>query len=115
MSEMYEVLTQASIMALLSLVVAVIPMVMGVVYAIRPTEMRLALMRPLSLASLFAGFGGSVLGFINVLRSLSMSPLPAGYQNAILGGAEAFVPAFVAFGCLTVGWLCVAYGMTRQT
>jgi hypothetical protein len=38
--------------ALLSLFIALIPAAMGIAYAIRPTEGRLALIRPLSLASL---------------------------------------------------------------
>jgi hypothetical protein len=32
----------------------------------------------------------------------------------MIGLAEAMVTLVVAFGCLTVGWLCVALGMTRQ-
>ena len=112
---MYQVLHEASIMALLSLVVAIVPMVMGVVYAVRPTDTRLALMRPLSLASLFAGLGGTLLGFINILKSLSMSLPSVRYDNVMIGAAEALIPTFVAFGCLTVGWLCVAFGVTRQT
>lgn len=110
-----EMFAQAGILAKLTLVLAVVPMVMGVVYAIRPTESRLALMRPLSLAGLFAGLGGMLAGFINVFRSLGASgtgPLPV---QSLLGFSESLVPLFVAFGCLTVGWLCVALGMTRDS
>ena len=63
-----NVLRQASLFALLTLVIGCVPLVMAVVYAIRPTERNLALMRPLSLAGLFASIAGAVLGFINVLR-----------------------------------------------
>jgi len=108
-----EILTQAGIFALLSLVVAVIPLVMGVIYAVRPSEGRLALMRPLSLASLFAGLAGLLSGLVNILRGIAVTP---GYPNEriALGLSEALIPLFVAFGCLTVGWLCVALGLTRQ-
>ena len=44
-----QVIIQASLAALLAMLVSSTPMVMGIVYAIRPTEHRLALMRPLSL------------------------------------------------------------------
>ena len=40
---------------------------MGVAYALRPSEARLALMRPLSLASLFAALAGFASGLINGL------------------------------------------------
>ena len=45
-----DMLRQASLFALLTLTLAVVPLVMAVVYVIRPTERHLALMRPLSLA-----------------------------------------------------------------
>ena len=113
---MVEVLRQASILALLSLLVAVVPMLMGIVYAARPTEARLALMRPLSLASLFAGLAGFSTGLVNMLRGVALQlPAPVGWDNVMLGMSEALIPLLVSFGCLTVGWLCVALGMTRQT
>ena len=62
-----SMLRQASLFALLSLILGFVPLVMAVVYMIRPTERHLALMRPLSLAGLFAAIAGGVLGFINVL------------------------------------------------
>jgi hypothetical protein len=112
--ELYDLLTQAGIMALLSLVVSVVPMVMGIAYAIRPTEARLALMRPLSLVGLFAGLGGFSLGLINLLRGISLSVPSVRYDHVAMGASESLVVLFVAFGSLTVGWLCVAFGMTRQ-
>jgi hypothetical protein len=113
--ELYDLLSQAGILALLSLALAVVPMVMGIVYAIRPTDARLALMRPLSLVGLFAGLGGLCLGLINILRGISVSMPSVGWQNVAMGVSEALVALFVAFGSLTVAWLCVAFGMTRQT
>jgi len=108
------ILTETGILAQLSLVIAVVPLVMGIVYAVRPTEARLALMRPLSLASLFAGLGGLVGGGMNVLRWIAISAPPLPFERVAVGLAESLVPMFVAFGCLTVGWLCVALGLTRQ-
>jgi hypothetical protein len=112
---MLTMLSQASIFALLSLVVAVVPLVMGLVYAVRPSESRLALMRPLSLAGLFSGLGGLMAGLINVLRGLGEAGAPTTFHIAAVGLSEALVSLFVAFGCLTVGWLCVAFGMTRDS
>ena len=112
---MVEMLSQASIVAKLSLVIAVVPMLMGVVYAVWPTEARLALMRPLSLASLFAGLAGFTTGLVNMLRGVSLSMPTVQHDHVLIGMAEALVPLLLAFGCLTVGWLCVALGMSRQT
>jgi hypothetical protein len=112
-----ETLRQASLFALLSLVLTFAPLVMAVFYVVRPSERRLALMRPLSLAGLFAGLAGSALGFINVLRYFGMKRDSSieNYTVATIGAAEALVTLFVSFACLTVAWLLVAAGMGRQS
>jgi hypothetical protein len=110
-----DMLRQASLFALLTLIVDFVPLVMAVVYVIRPTERRLALMRPLSLAGLFAALTGGILGFINVLRFVWSRELNAEtYRVMAIGAAESLVPMFVGFACLTVAWLLVAVGMGRQ-
>jgi hypothetical protein len=107
-------LGQASIMARLSLLVTLFPLAAGVAYLVRPTEQRLALMRPISLAGIFSGLGGAVLGLMNVLRFYAINSPPSPPRIMALGAAEALVTLFVAFGCLTVAWLCVALGMRRN-
>ena len=111
-----NVLRQASLFALLTLVVGFVPLVMAIVYLVRPTERNLALMRPLSLAGLFAATAGGVLGFLNVLYYISKHELTAvdTYRVATTGAAESLVPMFVGFACLTVAWLLVAVGMGWQ-
>lgn len=111
-----ETLRQASLFALLSLALTFVPLIMAVSYAIRPSERRLALMRPLSLAGLFAALGGTVLGFINVLRGIGISRdfSSASYNVVAIGSAEALVPLFFGFGCLTAAWLLVGARMGRQ-
>ena len=111
---MISVLSQASIVALASMFMGVVPLAMGVVYVIWPSEQRLALMRPLSLATIFAALSGSTLGLLNVLRSMGMSQTQAFSRAAAIGFAEALVPIFFGFGCLTVAWLCVAVGLWRR-
>jgi hypothetical protein len=111
-----EVLRHASIFALLSLAIACTPLVMGLVYVIRPTEKRLALMRPFSLAGIFAALSGTVLGVVNVLRAIGIAREPSAesYRIAVLGASEALVPVFVGFASLTAAWLLVAVGMSRS-
>ena len=66
-----EVLANAGLMALASMFVGVLPLTMGIVYAVWPNEQRLAQMRPLSLATVFAAIAGVALGLINELRFVS--------------------------------------------
>ena len=112
--ELFEMLGQASIMARLSLLITVFPLAAGVAYLIRPTEQRLALMRPISLAGIFSGLAGTMVGLMNVLRWYAMNEPPRDPRIMAVGAAEALVTLFVSFGCLTVAWLCVALGMRRS-
>ena len=109
------ILRHASLFALLTLTLAFVPLVMAVVFVIRPTERHLALMRPVSLAGIFAAIAGGVLGFINVLGPVWTRELtPETYRVMAIGAAESLVPVFVGFASLTVAWLLVAVGMGRQ-
>lgn len=111
-----SMLRNASLFALLTLILGVVPLVMAVVYASRPTERNLALMRPLSLAGLFAAIAGTLLGFINVLKVFwTRDPTSETYRVMAIGAAESLVPVLVGFGCLTVAWLVVAIGMGRRS
>jgi hypothetical protein len=112
--QLFAMLREASMVALLSLVVGVVPMVMGVLYAIRPSEARLALMRPLALASIFASLCGFLSGLVHILRTMAVSPEQSLFGNVALGLSEALIPLFVGSGCLTVAWLCVALGLRRH-
>jgi hypothetical protein len=110
-----KIITEASIMTLLLLLISTAPMVMGVMFAIRPNERRLALMRPLSLAGIFAGVCNLLVGLANALRAMSRLPSfdPPDMQIAFVVLIEAVIPTFVTFACLTVAWLCVAMGMRK--
>ena len=112
-----EMLRQASLLALLSLLLTFVPLAMALAYVVRPTERRLALMRPLSLAGLFAALTGCALGFINVFKYVGeRRDISAdAYNVAFIGAAESLVTLFVGFGSLTVAWLLVAAGMGRQS
>jgi hypothetical protein len=81
-----------------------------------PSEARLALMRPLSLAGIFSALTGFCLGLMNSLVGLGNASTPLGESRVwMFGLAESITTLFIGFGCLTVGWLCVALGMRRQT
>jgi hypothetical protein len=109
-----EMLRQAGIVALLSMVVGLFPLVFGVAYAIRPSEHRLAVMRPTSLAAIFAGLCGMLSAFVMILRSIAATENPIPFRRVALGVSEALVPLYLVFGCLMVAWLCVAVGLARR-
>jgi hypothetical protein len=109
-----EVIANAGIMALASMFVGVLPMTMGIVYAIWPSELRLALMRTLSLATVFGAISGVTLGLLNQLLFIRRTGDASLSGVVAVGLAESLVPLFFGFGCLTVGWLCVTIGMWRR-
>ena len=111
-----EVIRHASLASLFAVLVSATPMVMGIAFAVRPNERWLALMRPLSLAGIFAAVSNVFLGLANALRALTPAnpddPVRLGLATLVL--AEASVLPFLAFACLTAGWLGVAIGMRKQ-
>lgn len=113
--ELFAVFREAGIAALLSMFVAIFPAFAGGAYLLSPSEKRLAFMRPISLAALFAGLAGLLLGFINVLKAMWDAEGPINWKNVAVGSAEAMVPLLLAFGTLTFAWLCVAIGMRRNS
>jgi hypothetical protein len=111
-----QMLRNASLFALLTLLLDFVPLVMAVVYVFRPTERHLSLMRPLSLAGLFSGLAGGTLGFMNGLVGIGSrrDSFVDVYRVVAIGAAESLVPTFLSFACLTVAWLLVTAGMARM-
>ena len=106
-------LNEISLFARFGLLVGLAPLVAGIAYAIRPSEQRLALLRPLSLAAIFAAVSNLLAGIANALHAIGA---PSGQEAmppwAVLM-SEAMVPSFLGFACLTVSWLCVAVAIRR--
>jgi predicted small integral membrane protein len=108
-------LRHVSLFTKFGLIVSLTPLIAGIVYAIRPNERRLALMRPLSLAGIFAAVSSLLLGMANALEAIARNgaDATAGFRPAATMLAEAMIPSFVGFACLTVAWLCVAAAVRR--
>src|SRR5262249_29927394 len=108
-------LQNAGFLAKLTLTVDLVPLVMALVYLVSPTERHLSLMRPCSLAGLFAALAGGSLGFLMVLRGIGATPhlSEESYRLIALGASESLVPMFFGFACLSVAWLLVGAGMSR--
>jgi formate hydrogenlyase subunit 3/multisubunit Na+/H+ antiporter MnhD subunit len=113
---MSDMLRHAGIVSLLSMVIGFAPLAMAAAYFFRPTERRLMLMRPLSLAGLFASLTGSATGYLHVFRHYGIAPefSEEFYRRMATGAAESLVPVVVGATSLTVAWLLVAAGMSRS-
>lgn len=105
---------ESGILQKLGIILAVATAAYAAVYAWRPTESRLALLRPLSVATVFAALCSFTLGLALLLSGLSATPdVASAWRTAALGASETFVGLFFSFGCLTTAWLCVAFGVRR--
>jgi hypothetical protein len=101
---------------LLGILVSISTMVAALVYAIRPSEQRLSLIRPLSLAAIFGGLSSFAVGLASILRGISASGsvTAVGWPAVAAGLAESLLGLFIAFSCLTIAWLLVTVGLLRS-
>lgn len=99
----------------LGMLIGLAPLGMAVICAVRPNEHRLALMRPLTLATIFAGLCSFVAGLANMLNGIGATGdlTAVDWRAVAMGGAETLVPLLVSFGCLTISWLLIAVGLRR--
>lgn len=101
-------------MALAATLIGILPLAAGLGYAVRPTELRLSMVRTLSLATVFATVSDAALGLVYGLHFIARRQ-PGGLTPAVAAGfADSLVPLFVGLGCLTVAWLCVTIGLWRR-
>ena len=109
-------LGQLSVFAKLTMAVAIVAFGLAVTYVFRPTEQKLVLMRPVSLAAIFATVSGLLGGWIALLSSLPWTPggqLPV--ADLLRGLGESLTVGFVSFGLLAAAWMLVAIGGVRRT
>jgi hypothetical protein len=113
---MAQDLSRAGVIALFGMFVSLLPLVVGLAYMLRPSDRLLELLRPLSLATIFAAIQTLLSGLAGVGRHLAALHAADGWNVDRLahGLTEAITPMFVAFGFLAAAWLCVAVGMRRQ-
>ena len=87
----------------------------AIAYALKPTERKLMVIRPLSLAGIFAAVCSSSVGVATALKGPADTSVNAETTRIMLAGlSESFIPLFVAFAFLAVAWLLVALGLRRQ-
>jgi hypothetical protein len=103
------------IAAILGLLITAIPLIVAILFAARPSAFRLELMRPVSLAAIFAAVAGLFLSLANSLIGITRhadDPNLTRYVAQVF--AESTIPAFVSFSLLAAAWLVVAIGIHRQ-
>ena len=106
-------ITNLGLAGLFGLLITAAPMILGLAFAVRPDERRLALMRPLSLAAIFAATANVFLGVTNSLVWATRNGASHTDPRILPGLAEVAVLGFVSFAFLTAAWLAVAAGMRR--
>jgi hypothetical protein len=112
--DLVDAFNQAGVFAKLSLLVGFGPPGLALFYVARPTERTLLILRPVSLAAIFAAISGLVAGLIAGLMHMGATlPGPINVGSVYVGFAEALVAPFFNFGLLAVAWLLVAIGMMR--
>ena len=109
-----EAIKLLGIAAFAGLAITAVPMMLAIAYAIRPNERWLGLMRPLTLAGIFAAIANTFLGLANTFRGMARVA-PAEPPQFFASMAETSVVPFLSFVLLSTAWLCVAIGMRRRT
>ena len=115
MPNLIDLFREISLFAKLTMAVAIVAFGLAVAYVFRPTEQKLVLMRPVSLAAIFATVSGLLGGWIALLSSLPATPdghLPV--ADLYRGIAESLIVGFVSFGLLAAAWMLVAVGGLRR-
>src|SRR3954454_3361751 len=108
MPNLLALLREFSVFAKFTMTVAIATFGLAVSYVLRPAEQKLILMRPVSLATIFATVSGLFGGWIVVLGGIAATPdghLPA--SSFYRGIAESLTVGFVCFGLLAAAWLLV--------
>ena len=112
---MLDMFPRMGVVALGTMLTSLLPLIVAVLYVVRPTERLLMLMRPLSLAVVFAALSGFAMGAAIILRGLAVvDGKPPHLGNLLMGMAENWLPVHVAFGCLCAAWLLIAAGTMRR-
>jgi hypothetical protein len=83
-----QAIRNLSLAGLFGLLITAAPMLLGLAFAVRPGERRLALMRPLSLAGIFAATANVFLGVTNSLVMASRNGISLGDPRVVPGGGR---------------------------
>ncbi len=105
-----------------AMLVGLVTLVTAVVFVFRPSERTLAILRPLSAATIFSSLAAFLLGMANGLtayirlldRAAAESSGDPPWRLLLEASREAPAPLVVAFAIVSVCWILVAVGLRRQ-
>lgn len=105
----------ASHASLLGLLICALPLFAGAWYCFSPGERLLALMRPITLAAIFAALCSFLLALVNGVRAISVMKALDLDSVRIVGIVmkEGLAPVALSFALLTVAWAFVTIGMRK--
>lgn len=101
------------------LILGIVSLVVAGSFAWRPTERKLGLIRPLSVATVFLSLTGTFTGLaatmihVTTLPKFAESPKLPLYL--MMGIGESISSVILGFGILSVVWILAAFGLRRQT
>jgi len=105
------------IIFILILIVSVVTLFIAVSFFINPQEKKLAIIKPMSLSTLYVSLLGLCTG---LATSFKIASIQSGEQeiieispNFLKAITESFVPPIVGFTFLSIIWLFVAIGMRK--
>jgi len=104
----------AIVQVVVLLVLVITALAFGVAMALRPTQRRYEMLRPVTWATLLATSSAICAGLSTTAVHLAGSaPTPETVQHGWAGAAEALVPGVFGFGMLAVAWGVAAIGLRR--
>ena len=111
-------MTYGIIITSVILVLGLLCVGVAISFLLKPSEVKLGFIRPLSIATTYASIVGVVTGLALMLTRISWE-LAAGSRAInsaqFLGGiSEALIPSIIGFSLLTVAWVAIALGMRRH-
>ncbi len=99
------------------LVITLFLLGIAISFAVRPTERKLGMLRPLSLALVFALIGALCGGLANTFQAsvghATAADAGESVQILLAGVSEALIPGAVGFAVLAIAWALAAIGLKR--
>ncbi len=110
-------MTMGIIITVLIVLLGLFTLSMSVSFFLKPTEVKLGLVRPLSVATTYASVVGLTSGLAVALFNMAQAlenPQASPAGQFVGGVSEALIPAIIGFSLLTVSWLAISLGMRRH-
>ncbi len=100
------------------LVLGIVALVVAGSFSWAPTERKLGLIRPLSVATVFMSLAGTMAGLATTMRAVSTVPTYAESPKlplyVMMGIGESISSVVLGFSILAIVWVLTAFGLRRQ-